>query len=725
MTHHLGQHGAALYDAAPLGEVAVQQGEAAVLHYRVVGRMYDLPVHIIIPVPVEQLAQGAPYGELAVELEISPYGIEAGRDAPRVVIIEQIVLRRRLEARYEGHAPLHLVKIAQREFKPHAPCKGEAVHDEIGRRAGGRGVLYRVFKGFLRCKAGKGLALPDELHRPLAGVPRLAGLLGGEKRGQRRAEWGYPHRLAEDRHGVRRAVHRAGPARIAGVAAHDSKGLFVYFGRIYRPYRLLEVAGDVIPVGRLIGHHGPAGDEYAGQVEGGRRHEHTRDYLVARAYKHQPVEALGPCDRVYRPRDKVAGRQDVVHRKELGHAVADCGHVEFDRQPPRGPHPLLDVLGELPQGPVAGVEFAPRVGDAYGGLFDVLVPISAGVHQPDVVGVEPVGFGLFVHLITYHGRRLCGRASFFFNLSCLSNPVHVGAAAVEGVGVVPYLLLILHVELAVDDAGPVARVGYDLAPRVDDAAHAEVGLAARLPVFVAGDNVGEIVNGVGAGQHIPMAVAQGQARAAGPHGADDEYIGPVEGQRARQLGEPQVEADEKAEPAEIGVDNAALGARRYRGRFHVAEGVGHVYFRILARNPAISVDDEGGVPDLLARLLYKGAGLDVAAALPCELTHCGDIGSVHRLGVVVYSGRIKGAGAVVFGENHQVEARMLSYRPAAELKALFYVDLVLKAYGTLYRGDFYHFSSSFRLLAIYFYIILRETGCARAFSPSRISHIQL
>src|SRR5690606_18708224 len=104
----------------------------------------------------------------------------------------------------------------------------------------------------------------------------------------------------------------------------------VAHGRVRRHHHGVDQVELVVRQLRLAGLHRAAGDEYHGNVEPHRRHQHPGGDLVAVGNAHQGVGAVGVDHVLHRVGDDVPGGQRVEHAVVThGDAVIHRDGIEF------------------------------------------------------------------------------------------------------------------------------------------------------------------------------------------------------------------------------------------------------------------------------------------------------------------------------------------------------------------------------------------------------------
>ena len=252
---------------------------------------------------------------------------------------------------------------------PSLPAMAGRWDDGVRRAAHGHqhadGVLERLARHDL---LGRDVLL-DQVDDAPPALFRQPHAVRVHRRNRRETGEHHAHRLGERRHGARRAHHHAGARGweerplnllepVVVVVARPVFGPGSAAVRTRAQHLVLEASAD----------HRTRRHADGGNPRAGRAHELRGQGLVAAAEQHHAVHGLALDHLLGVHREEVPeehGRGVQVHL-----AQGDGG--EFQRQAARLPDAALHGLGDLPQMAMAGVEFAPGLGDADDGFFQVL-----------------------------------------------------------------------------------------------------------------------------------------------------------------------------------------------------------------------------------------------------------------------------------------------------------------------------------------------------------------
>ena len=400
MVEHLGHHTALFHDAAAGSQIAVEHREAAIGIQGVVHGVDNFRVHLPAEAGQEvphRSAGGHPGGQVQIGFD----GLHGRPHAAGLIVVVHIELGGGLELGDAGYIPLDLIKGGQVHRDAHHMSQGADMQLGVGGAAGGRHMAQAVLQAALGDDVREAGPLQSQGDDALAHVPGLLILGGGAVQHGGAVDGAQTDDLGENAHGVGGAVHGAGAAGEADILPIAGKGVLVNGVDVALADGLLQVGGDVSTLIGLVGQHTARSEEHGGLVQAGRRHQHTGDDLVAAAQEHHAVEGVGVRHGLDAAGDQVTLRQNVMHSGALRHAVAGGRDVELGGDAAGGPNALLYKLDQFPKSPVTRVHIGVRIGDSDHRLVQILDPVTARVHQTDVVGLLGVA-GVTIRLPVLH-----------------------------------------------------------------------------------------------------------------------------------------------------------------------------------------------------------------------------------------------------------------------------------------------------------------------------------
>ena len=271
------------------------------------------------------------------------------------------------------------------------------MHDGVGRAAHGEAGLDGVADRAVGDDLTRGDVLFDQLHDLDAGFLCLHHADCRNRRGRAVARQRHADRFGQ-------AVHR-----VCGV--HTRARAAARAGGILQSYilRLRDLSGGKHTIslgGRgLVGLtavelnaalHRAAGEEDARNIQSSRRHQHTRNDLVARAEQNQTVEQVDLRHGLDGIGDQLAGGHDEVHAvMSLPHAVAAADDAELNGRAACAVDAVLDALRDLTQVVVAGHALAPGVRDADERALEILGGEAHGLVGGAVILVSQTSQNVF------------------------------------------------------------------------------------------------------------------------------------------------------------------------------------------------------------------------------------------------------------------------------------------------------------------------------------------
>ena len=367
---------AGLGDAGVGREVAAQDSDAAGVAERVIERVVDQTGRRVqVLVAVDILREGVRGDGHDVGLEHGAQVLHQTRHAAVLVEVYDAVLAGRVHARQLRRGVGQAVELVEHlDAELSLVGDGGQVHDGVGRAAHGQTCLDGVADGAVGDDLAGGDVLLDQLHDLDAGFLCLHHADGGGRRGGAAVRQGHAERFREGAHGVRGAkVGARAAARAGGILQSHI-------------LRLRDLSGGKHTIslgGRgLVGLtavelnaalHRAARQEDARDVQTGRRHQHARNDLVARAEQDEAVEQVDLRHGLDGIGDQLARGHDEVHAVvALTHAVAAADDAELDGRAACAVDAVLDALRDLTQVVVAGHALAPGVRDADERTLEIL-----------------------------------------------------------------------------------------------------------------------------------------------------------------------------------------------------------------------------------------------------------------------------------------------------------------------------------------------------------------
>ena len=321
---------------------------------------------------------------------------EDREDAAGAVHVLDVVRRRRRDLADVGDAAREPIDVGHGELDPRLVGDGQDVQHRVGRAAHRdverHGVLERL-EGRDGAREHAGVAadvvllgqLDDPLARRLEKLP--AARVGGEQGAVPRQR--QPERLVEAVHAVGGEHPGARSARRAGGALHLAQLRVTDLGVAGGDHRIDEVelahhrlAVAAVRAHHLAGLHRPSRNEDGGDVEAHRGHQHARRDLVAVRDADQRVGAVRVHHVLDAVGDEVAARQRVEH-PPVPHrdAVVDRDGVELDAPAASRVDDRLHALADVVQVDVARDELREAVGDGDDRLVEIGVSHPGGAPE--------------------------------------------------------------------------------------------------------------------------------------------------------------------------------------------------------------------------------------------------------------------------------------------------------------------------------------------------------
>ena len=128
--------------------------------------------------------------------------------------------------------------------------------------------------------------------------------------------------------------------------------------------------------------HGAARNEYGGNIQPHRRHEHAGDDLVAVSHEHQAGKCVRAREDLRAVGDNFAGGERIAHSLvPHGDAVAHADGGNDDGLAARGNDALFYGLGDPVQVHMTGNDLALRRNNADNGLFHLVIRPAERLEQ--------------------------------------------------------------------------------------------------------------------------------------------------------------------------------------------------------------------------------------------------------------------------------------------------------------------------------------------------------
>ena len=361
---------------------------------------------------------------------------DADDAAGAVDVLDVVEVRRGRDLGQVGDLAREAVDVGHGEVDLGLLGGGQQVQDGVGGAAHGDVQAHGVLEGGLGGDGARqdgGVVVlvvgPGDLDDLVAdALEELAAVGVGGQQGAVHGQ-GQAEGLGEAVHGVGGEHARAGAAGGAGQALDGADGLIGHggVGGVHHGVDEVELAGGAVGGGHLARLHGAAGDEDGRDVEPHGGHEHARGDLVAVGDAHEGVGAVGADHVLHGVGDEVAAGQGVEHAVVAhGDAVVDGDRVELLGQAPGG----LDLGGheapDVAQTHVAGHELGEGVRDGDDRFAEVGVLDAGGA--PQCTGarhVAAVGGGGAA--VLRHERFLLGQTDW--NGVARSRPQGVASAS--------------------------------------------------------------------------------------------------------------------------------------------------------------------------------------------------------------------------------------------------------------------------------------------------------
>ena len=399
---HVIRHGRRLDDGVVRREVALEDGDAALLAVRRVDAVDDVAVEYLGV--LDAVADRARHRE-RVEMDevLRRELMHDGGDAARLVEVDHVMLAGRAEFRDVRRAARDLIEERRGQVDAGLVRDGRQMQHRVRRAADAHVDRDGILERLAREDVTRLDVLLEQIHHDGARALReQAACARVGRRDRAIARQAHAEHLGQRVHRVRREESRAGAAARAAFRLELMHLRVRHVARRIFAGRLERLAHTHVAAMEAAGEHRAAGDDDRRNIEPRRRHEHARHDLVTVRDEDERVKSGSHRDRLDGVGDELAARERVFHAR-MAHrdAVADTDGRELQRRAAGGRHAELRRLSDLTQMDVARDDLIEGIADADERLLEILLTVAVRMEQRTMRTTR----GAFLDNIASHKQR--------------------------------------------------------------------------------------------------------------------------------------------------------------------------------------------------------------------------------------------------------------------------------------------------------------------------------